>query len=586
MILKRAFFTQPSMEFVEDPDPDRVKTLIFATPPIEYVAETAEMWARLGFAGFIRSDVMKGWDDDVWANEVDVSAADGTKLRRLRAMNEKLDRAGVGENVISVPFSKHLPDWFDDEGWATVIDNFRKGAKFARKTGFVGLALDMEYIEEIWGLHWGAYLEPGYPREKLRDQARLRGYQVQEAMLSEFPGMVTFQLPETYSIMGELSKDIFLGSLEALADAGAPGGMHICPECTYFQTSPDLMIARYGYGLDRLLHDELEPKLASYWAQCCSVALGLAPLGYLRPIRDESGKRIGFGGREEIFGNRLIKPGEDKGGNYPTEVFREVYAAARMTCRRYVWIYSHGPSWWRMTPEQYEAYGGHETAMAPLAEDFEKYAKVIRKPEFIDRPDFAMMHRAMSEHESVDVLAGLGMPPSWWVVGPFPNPEGRGYERVHPPERSVDLAGEYEGAAGMVTWHLEPVPPMGYVDLSRLVAGGVEIQGYAASWLVAEKDIEAEIRFGSDDTAKIWLDGKLIHECNSERRAMPDEDVVPITLGRGRHQMLLKIGNYRGGWGFYFRITDGAGSEVPSIRWIDGSSAEHKQMGCDVRKKT
>ena len=140
---------------------------------------------------------------------------------------------------------------------------------------------------------------------------------------------------------------------------------------------------------------------------------------------------------------------------------------------------------------------------------------------------------------------------------------------MHPPERSVDLDVEYDGAAGRVRWHLEPVPPMGYVDLSRLIAGGVEIQGYAAAWLEAGEDVEGEIRFGSDDTGKIWLNGELIHECDSERRAMPDDDIIPIDLERGASQILLKIGNYRGGWGFYFRITDGAGSELPSMRWVN-----------------
>jgi hypothetical protein len=329
------------------------------------------------------------------------------------------------------------------------------------------------------------------------------------------------------------------------------------------------MVARYGYGLDRLLHEELEPKLASYWARRCSVALGLAPLGYLRPIRDERGKRLGFGGREEVFGNRYIKPGEDKSGNYPPDVFRAVYAAARMTCRRYVWLYSHGPSWWRMTPQENETYGGPDTAMAPLAGDFEDYARRIKYPEFIDDPDFLRWHMAMSEHKKINTLEGLGMPPSWWVIGPFPNHGGEGYDRAHPLEETLDLSSSYDGMAEPVGWHLESTPPMGYVDLSRLIAGGVEIQGYCVALFEAGENMEAVIRFGSDDTAKIWLDGKMIFECNSERRAMPDEDLIPINLNKGRHQILLKIGNYRGGWGFYLRITDVSGAELSPIRWIN-----------------
>ncbi len=261
-------------------DPNRqVKTLLFADPPLEYVADSASMWSGMGFDGFIRPDVIPGWQADVWATSGDARIVGHANplLRTCRLMNRNLLRVDVTDNVISVPFTRHLPDWFDDEAWEGISDNFREDSRFARMAGFVGLALDLEYIEEVWGLHWEGYLSPGYPRHRLRDQARLRGYQIQQAMLSEFPNMVTLQLPETYSINGELAKDLFVGSLEALAEKDAPGGMHLCPECTYFQTSADLMIARYGYGLDRVLLDELEPRAERLLGQEVQRCLGPCP---------------------------------------------------------------------------------------------------------------------------------------------------------------------------------------------------------------------------------------------------------------------------------------------------------------------
>ena len=560
---------------VPDPEPHRVKTLLFATPPVDYVADTAEEWAAKGFGGFLRPDIMPGWDVDVWAlaDGTRVVGEENPRLRSCRRMNNRLRAAGAGETFICVPFHKHLPDWFDDGAWARVVGSFRQGARFARMAGFVGMALDDEYIEESLGLEWAPYRASGRSNEELCAQARRRGREIQEGMLAEFLEIVTLHLPESWSIMGDLAKQLFLGYLDALVVADAPGGMHVLPECTYFQTAAD-WIARYGYGLDRVLLENLEPKQADYWARRCGVALGLAPLGYLRFIRDADGKRLGYGGRKEVFGDRILQPGEDKSGNYPPETFAATHAAARMTSRRYVWVFACGPVWWRMTPEQRARYGGPAISTLPLADDFDDYVETLRTPKLIDLPAFRAMERGMRRrmvglcNTKLDVLDGLGMPRVWWVVGAFPNPGGAGYHQPYPPERDVDLRAEYAGVTGPVRWRRVETPPMGYVDLSRLIAGGVEIQGYAATRFELSEPTEAVIRFGCDDTGKIWLNGRLIHASNTERIAMPDEDAIPVRLPAGRSLFLLKIGNYRGGWGFYFRITDEGGAEIPAVEWV------------------
>ncbi len=43
-----------------DPEPGRARTLLYGTPPFDYVADTAEEWAVKGFAGFIRPDSPPG----------------------------------------------------------------------------------------------------------------------------------------------------------------------------------------------------------------------------------------------------------------------------------------------------------------------------------------------------------------------------------------------------------------------------------------------------------------------------------------------------------------------------------------------
>jgi hypothetical protein len=57
-----------------------------------------------------------------------------------------------------------------------------------------------------------------------------------------------------------------------------------------------------------------------------------------------------------------------------------------------------------------------------------------------------------------------------------------------------------------------------------------------------------------------WLNGRLVHEHWEEhgRGAMPDNDRVPVTFMKGRNQLVLKIQNAGGPWGFACRLMETA----------------------------
>jgi CubicO group peptidase (beta-lactamase class C family) len=59
---------------------------------------------------------------------------------------------------------------------------------------------------------------------------------------------------------------------------------------------------------------------------------------------------------------------------------------------------------------------------------------------------------------------------------------------------------------------------------------------------------------GSDDGVKVWLNGKLIHENWIGRAPRPDDDIVPVEFQKGANQLLLKIQNMQGPWGFVCRL--------------------------------
>jgi len=79
---------------------------------------------------------------------------------------------------------------------------------------------------------------------------------------------------------------------------------------------------------------------------------------------------------------------------------------------------------------------------------------------------------------------------------------------------------------------------------------------FAYAWADFEmpEATKAILGVGSDDFVKVWLNGTLIHENFAARAASPDDDPIPVEFRRGRNQLLIKVLNLEGDWGFACRI--------------------------------
>ena len=68
--------------------------------------------------------------------------------------------------------------------------------------------------------------------------------------------------------------------------------------------------------------------------------------------------------------------------------------------------------------------------------------------------------------------------------------------------------------------------------------------------------------FGSDDSLTVWLNGAKVVEENVNRACTPDTTKTTLRLKPGKNQLLLKICQGSGEWGFYFKAGEAA-SAVP-----------------------
>lgn len=95
----------------------------------------------------------------------------------------------------------------------------------------------------------------------------------------------------------------------------------------------------------------------------------------------------------------------------------------------------------------------------------------------------------------------------------------------------------------------------GIVALSGLFPDWFQV-AYAWAQIDMPEEQSGVLSIGSDDHVKVWLNGELVHEHweVGGRGVAVDNDRVPVTFKKGKNQLVLKIQNGGGPWGFACRL--------------------------------
>ncbi|MBC7327189.1 hypothetical protein H5T87_03620 [bacterium] len=102
-----------------------------------------------------------------------------------------------------------------------------------------------------------------------------------------------------------------------------------------------------------------------------------------------------------------------------------------------------------------------------------------------------------------------------------------------------------------------------FIDFTRVFKGENEhIAGYAFRIIKSEGARRIKILTGSDDSLRIWLNGKLVKEVLALRGAHPDEDTTEVELLTGENRLLVEVDNWEGGWGLLLRLEDEDGKRL------------------------
>jgi tetratricopeptide (TPR) repeat protein len=184
----------------------------------------------------------------------------------------------------------------------------------------------------------------------------------------------------------------------------------------------------------------------------------------------------------------------------------------------------------------------------------------------------AQFHEHRGEKEKAEEQwrkAGFIKTSSWLVIGPFDNVGGSGFFKAYPPEQSIDLHATYQARGTKIGWaELNPDSYGAFVDLEEVLDDNQWAVAYAFARVHSAQETQAQLRVGSDDDVKVWLNGKEVLSTNVARVAVIDQDIVSVNLKEGTNEILLKVCNRAGGWGFHLRITDSQGRPLEGLGYI------------------
>ena len=147
----------------------------------------------------------------------------------------------------------------------------------------------------------------------------------------------------------------------------------------------------------------------------------------------------------------------------------------------------------------------------------------------------------------VNLREVMGFVSQWQIVAGFDNTQLKGFDTPHGPEldpASVDLNATYKDASKQpVQWKgFETDSDTGVFDLNKLFGNKKDLTAYAYTVFESPMKGLAEVRIGTPNAHKIWLNGELVmsNEIYHNSNAI-DKFVSRVNLVEGRNEVLVKL---------------------------------------------
>jgi hypothetical protein len=174
--------------------------------------------------------------------------------------------------------------------------------------------------------------------------------------------------------------------------------------------------------------------------------------------------------------------------------------------------------------------------------------------------------------KKVDVARHFGFLAKWKIVAPFDNVGGGGFQVAYEPEKKIDLSAKYQGKDDKIGWiDYTTDDPHGEVDLNKVLERHKGAVAYAVTEFVADKPMTVDVRLGSINAVKLWVNGKLLFDREVYHASMAiDQYIAQAEMQKGRNEILVKIcqneqtETWAQRWAYQLRICDEQGKAILS----------------------
>jgi hexosaminidase len=127
---------------------------------------------------------------------------------------------------------------------------------------------------------------------------------------------------------------------------------------------------------------------------------------------------------------------------------------------------------------------------------------------------------------------------------------GEASARPYPGETFTDTM----GAERM--WMKYDSPKLGEIDFLSIFEPKITAVAYAYCIIESPERREVTALLGSNDGVTVYCNGKEVHHVHGKRSLIADEDEISLSLEEGKNHIMIKVEQWKGGWGLAFRLKD------------------------------
>lgn len=144
---------------------------------------------------------------------------------------------------------------------------------------------------------------------------------------------------------------------------------------------------------------------------------------------------------------------------------------------------------------------------------------------------------------------------TWLVAGPVDKLAESGVSLEHFP--CLD-----SNAPSGKFWKQRSVNSDGVINFIDAFGALSNTHALVAATVYFSDQCSGQIRLGSDDGSRVWLNGKKVHQITEGRGYIFDNDIIDVDFKKGANLILVEVQQYDGGWQFGLRLTNSDGKPL------------------------